>query len=489
MQATSIQQRFKVLAGQFPQAEIARKTGFSRNNVSRYARGKRMPLEFGGALVSGLGVNPSWLLSGAGTPFLADVAADTGRMAGDLLSLVEAMQAVTRMRIGSLAGKQHAKVLRELNDALGRHEALRVKLNAHSRDLFKQLMAEMLAAVRKFDLARARGLETAVEQVSRLCDDPELLLQFLTVRAHLLLISNRKEEALAMYRRAFLMTLSRADNFDEACLTQGWRFAGSLAEADRPAEARQVLRATINLCPPALRQGPMFAASAFNYGYMQAMRPSLHRGLAAMQKHFAAISPDRKSASQLMLVSVQLFGGLVDLPTACTLLPRDKVAANTVLLDACLTLLPRDLEIAIAFTENLPSEESGTQLETYPWARRIHLAVAGKRKQALAELRQVKPTNVENKRQSILYLTLYARAALAASEYAVAGKVVKEALSIIRAHPGMWNSKMALVAMNYATVLQLPKAHTTEAIRKEARQVFSRYIRHGFASFKALLKK
>ena len=52
--AEAILKRLSELAETHSQADIARKTEFSRNNVSRYVNGTRMPLEFGAALVEGL---------------------------------------------------------------------------------------------------------------------------------------------------------------------------------------------------------------------------------------------------------------------------------------------------------------------------------------------------------------------------------------------------------------------------------------------------
>src|SRR5688572_16167527 len=69
--------RLRELCKRWPQAEIARRTGASSNNVSRYMRGVRIPLDFGVALVRGLGINPAWLMMGEGTPLLSDVSGAT----------------------------------------------------------------------------------------------------------------------------------------------------------------------------------------------------------------------------------------------------------------------------------------------------------------------------------------------------------------------------------------------------------------------------
>ena len=114
----AVRERLKRLVAERSQSEIARKTGAQVAAVNRYVHGARIPASFCSAVVRGLGVNPSWLLMGEGSPYLADVPARTARLGENLLELVEAMSTVSRMLIGSLAGKRQMKVLRELNDAL-----------------------------------------------------------------------------------------------------------------------------------------------------------------------------------------------------------------------------------------------------------------------------------------------------------------------------------------------------------------------------------
>src|SRR5690349_16642750 len=116
--AEDLQRRVALLASRHTQSEIARKTGTLVSNVNRYVSGTKIPGEFLGALVSGLDVSPTWLLGGEGAVYRAEAANASAGTARELLSLVSAMNAVSKMRLGSLAGKHHLKVLRDLNDAL-----------------------------------------------------------------------------------------------------------------------------------------------------------------------------------------------------------------------------------------------------------------------------------------------------------------------------------------------------------------------------------
>ena len=85
---STLQERLQFLLSSHSQADIARRTETQRMNVTRYLRGTRVPAEFCVALVEGMGVNPAWLLTGEGNPYLADLSGATRSMASDMVQLV-----------------------------------------------------------------------------------------------------------------------------------------------------------------------------------------------------------------------------------------------------------------------------------------------------------------------------------------------------------------------------------------------------------------
>ena len=213
--AEAVRGRLNILTENHAQAEIARRTGFPPANVHRFLKGGKIPADFCGAVVREFGINPAWLLTGEGAPRLSDVTEGTMRMAGNVLELVEAMSAVARMRLGSLTGKHHLRVLRELNDALEDHERLRERLNEHSHPVFQKLVEDIRATMEKRDLERATDLIKAAEQVQRLCADDKLSLELDAHHAHLAFLMRDFETSADYRRRVFIRQLAGSIEFSE----------------------------------------------------------------------------------------------------------------------------------------------------------------------------------------------------------------------------------------------------------------------------------
>lgn len=183
------------------QSEVARRTGVPLSSVNRYCQGARVPAEFCAALVRELGVNPSWLLVGEGAPMLADVPQRTAEVGRNMLELVDAMNAVTRMRLGSLAGKHHLRILRELNEAIRRHDQLRAALDEKIAPVADDLLGSLRRALDARQLDRAQDLYAAAQQVMHLCQDPALKARFDRESAHFAYVTGRRALAVSIQRR------------------------------------------------------------------------------------------------------------------------------------------------------------------------------------------------------------------------------------------------------------------------------------------------
>lgn len=311
----ALRQRLLMLLKHHSRTALAAKTGTSLANVSRYASGTRMPASFCAALITGLGVNPAWLLTGEGTPFTADVTAGTQKMAGNLLELVEGMNAVTRMRLGSLAGKHHLKVLRELNEALTRYEGLRAKLNEHSREIFSGMLGDLRRALERMDLDRAVEIRKAAQQVARLSEDEPLLREFARLQAHVEFLQRNYGHALEFQRQVFLQSVLSRRPLAESDFEELARHALTLKQMLRARDALTVIDVALRL----LRDDAALGVAhwmRFLRGELLADTGDLRQGLAAMLEHYPKLAGKRKSAGEASLMLAFLASGTMSFAQA-----------------------------------------------------------------------------------------------------------------------------------------------------------------------------
>jgi hypothetical protein len=293
------------------QAEIARKTASSRNNVSRYARGSRMPLEFGAALCGEMGVNPAWLLLGEGMPWMADAPEPTARLAGNLLELVQAMNAVSQMRMGSLTGKHYLATLRELNDALRRYETLRERLNTRTSSLFSDLLKQFQTVLEKRDLAAADGLRKALTQLARLNDDEALHEQFdrqCAFHEHALM---RLDKAQQYRRSVFYRALVRGELNSASC-EDAHNLAMSHYANHQVHQARRVCESALALCAPAVLASEGGRVLDGLLGYLQVELGEVPAGLAKLQRNVPYLPGIFLGLSSGMVIRAGLLSGSLD---------------------------------------------------------------------------------------------------------------------------------------------------------------------------------
>jgi transcriptional regulator with XRE-family HTH domain len=313
--------RLKQLAQRFSQAEIARRTGTSRNNVSRYLRGMRIPLDFGTAVVEGLDVNPTWLLTGEGASDLSELPDNTAGMAKDLLALVEAMNTVAHMRLGALTGKHHLRVLRELNDALVRYESLRESLNERTSSTFRDLIEQYGKAVAEMNYDKAEPLREALLQLSRMCDDENLQRAFFQKQVIHEAVSGDPYRAVELQRKVFQSLLPDASIADEESLVEASNFGLTLVRVGRIKEGRAVFSTTLamarNLDVPEYVEARVLSG----LGYANAMLGNPSIGLVEYMNGFSKHPVDRRDAVSAGLVLVNFLARGIDYEVAHALWP------------------------------------------------------------------------------------------------------------------------------------------------------------------------
>ncbi|MCC7510995.1 MAG: helix-turn-helix transcriptional regulator [Planctomycetes bacterium] len=344
-----IRERLHRLLNEHSQSDIARKTGTGVAAVNRYVHGARIPAGFCASLVRGLGVNPAWLLMGEGSPYLSDVPEQTARLGENMLELVEAMSAVSKMLLGSLAGKSHLKVLRELNDALLAHERLRESMNQRSRPVFERIIQDLQAALDRLDLERAIELHKAATQVSRFCDDEALSRDFLRVSAYFEFQRKRSDRFLDYQRRLFLRSLPDGKLFDERACDEGRRIVVALTQMHRVKEAVQICRAIRALAGKRGRKWPAFSRLENTYGVLLAESGKLRQGLELIERSLPRLDGMYRKVSEAALLRMLIWSGALTVMDALNVGEPTDAKAQHFVTYATWLLEPKALRAAIAY--------------------------------------------------------------------------------------------------------------------------------------------
>ncbi len=314
---TSLRERLAVLTRETSRSEIARRTGTSLMNVSRYLTGTRVPAAFCMALCREFGVNPAWLLAGQGPIRVADVAQDQSQTAGDLLKLVEALGAVSRMRLGSVAGDRGLKMMRELDEALGAHERLRARLNLRTSELLDTVLTQLEDALTQIDTARAGALLGSAVQLARLCDDDALDARLLTAQAHHAFLARRLDAAVLFMRKRFGLALAKGELSTSEGMEMGLRLALTLQDIGRVDESGRTLEAIVALADEHSRGLPVWAVAVCAHAIQLVDNGRLVEGIAALTRHMPACDARRIGNAQAALMRAQVLAGVLSTADAC----------------------------------------------------------------------------------------------------------------------------------------------------------------------------
>lgn len=396
-----LQARLHVIAERHSMSEIARRTGTPLASVSRYFRGTRVPGDFCGALCVHFGVNPSWLITGEGSPWLSDLPERTSAMAGDLLELVESMNAVAHMRLGALAGKHHLRVLRELNEAMKRYDQLRVRLNEHARPVLTRLLEDMQTALNKTNVDRATELHTAIEQVRKFCDEPELSYRAGRVNAAFELMNHNPFEALKHQQRLFRLVLAEGRLSNAQEIEETIRLAALLSESGREEDAVNLCEAGMILAGKQGRAFDSYAFLAFLAGQLMVNNLRLYEGIELMQRWLPKVkSPARAGAGRHVLAMALLYAGLVQPEETFDIGGRSEVKALNLLYFALYREDADYLQRAVKYFKGVAGERKDLQPMRYvcDYAELLLDALAGRKKGLTARFREIRDSREDDSR-------------------------------------------------------------------------------------------
>lgn len=421
--------RLRELAREHGQNTLARRTGTSPANISRYLRGRRVPARFCAALVREFGISASWLLTGEGPARLEDTLRDESATAADLVRLVRAMRAVTTMRLGALSGRHHLAVLRELNESMRQYELARRQLTPQAVPAFRGVLDALERALARYDTTQADDYMNTADQLALLCDDEDCHRRLLALKARRAFLQSDMRTAVQEHRRLLRRVLvpdaAMSDNDFELIA----RTVMALLQSGRVREARRVANAGAALAADADPLAPGAAALHFVRGGALVESGAPARGLGLMQQYAPHQIPRRRLAARAMLLQAMFICGAVGVdeivaaankepapPMLLTLFPAACHARDTAALEASLKLAAR---------------ADWHDPFWIPWARALLQAATGQTRTALDSLAELgeetDPAGVNLAKTAVLVACGRRSAARAAHARAVAAVVARDA--------------------------------------------------------------
>ncbi|MBK9973897.1 MAG: hypothetical protein IPP14_03890 [Planctomycetes bacterium] len=485
-----IRERMRVLVKTRSQSDLARKTNTLVSTVNRYLKATKIPGEFCTAVINGLGVNPAWLMTGEGTPYLADVSAGTSEMATNLLELVEAMNQVAKMKLGALTGQHHLKVLRELNDALERYEALRAVLNRRTRTVFRELLDGLKKALHELDQQRATEIRKAATQVSRLCDDPQLTVEFDNLQEFYEQIFGDQVRALELSRKVFVKSLGAADvTMDKEHMALAINLVVSLHKADRCREARRICRATLALYEDVGKDWGRFRQLNALNAVLDIELGNLREGLRQLHDTYPVLPEALQRSFSGKLVETMLLSGLAPLDYAPAI-GLDSTSKAVALVR--FAGLVEDVEaVKQLWYRHKPDDKHGlvedSIFEAYARVLAGKETVAAFEKALAAERNRiaVRPT------QEFAYSACACQLARLKGDEKGARKHFEEAAVKLAELDPQVNPQMLALALHWANGLKLfgagAKQKEAKEIRDKATAFFQEHFERGYGAFQRFL--
>ncbi|MCA8910441.1 MAG: helix-turn-helix transcriptional regulator [Planctomycetes bacterium] len=487
-----IRERLRQLVKTRSQSDLARKTNTLVSTVNRYLKSTKIPGEFCTAVINGLGVNPAWLMTGEGTPFLADVSAGTSEMASNLLELVEAMNQVAKMKLGALTGQHHLKVLRELNDALERYESLRGVLNKRTRSVFREMLDSLRKALQDMDMQRATEVRKAALQVSRLCDDPNLNVEFDSLQEFYEHIFGDQVRALELSRKVFVKSLAASDvTMDKDHAALAINLIVSLHRADRCREARRICRATLALYEDVGADWGRYKQLMALHAVLNIELGFMREGLRDLHDTYPVLPDQLKRSFSGKLVESMLLSGLTPLEYAPAI--GDESSAKAVALVRFAGLMDDPEHVRAFLKRYAGNDRTGLPADSIWEAYGRGLAndgkdaVAGFEKAVEAERNRiaVRPA------QDFAYTACAAQLARISGDDKKARKLHEEAEVLLNSLDKQVTPQVMALALHHRNAQELypenSKAKQTKSARAGAHKFFKHHYDQGYGAFAKFL--
>lgn len=321
MDDEAIRLRLNRLLKKHTRAEIARKTGTSSVNVGRYAKGTQIPAAFCAALVRKFGINSTWMLLGDGPQDFSGVQPDSVQEK-DILNLVDSLNAVARLELGALGGDEHARMLRELSDALQTRDRLQKRLSDQTRTVLARILDEIEACISKQDFNRAGDLRRLATQVSRLCLDPVLETKLWEAEAKIDFLEGRVQEAVELYRRVMHARVGSGELLTPQSCTTYSHFCYVLTRAGRSVEALRIVDAAEALAGAEVRESQEWASLQGRRAQYLIDSGRLREAYSALHKWIPKVQGFRRSFLTTLLQAALILGDNMSITDAMAVPPR-----------------------------------------------------------------------------------------------------------------------------------------------------------------------
>ncbi|MCF6228110.1 MAG: hypothetical protein L3J82_05510 [Planctomycetes bacterium] len=308
----TLRERLLILTDRHQQAEIAARTGTPAANVHRYLKAGKIPSEFLGSIVEHFDVDPEWLLTGKGEQTSSTVRAETAAKAGELLDLVQAMNAISRMRLGAIVKDKDRKLMRELGDALQTYDSLREKMNQQSRPVMKQLIEELRGCLSEMNLDRARVTAQTALELSRICLDDKLLLELDTQIASLSYITGQLEEAVLHDRKIFARRMINGIIQTPEQIASCTNFVMVLRDTGRSMESLRVGKAILALIPDHDQPLPALLILQMMIGMLEVETGDVESGLARCYKIWPKTDVRSRVSETVMILRANTLSGMMN---------------------------------------------------------------------------------------------------------------------------------------------------------------------------------
>ncbi|NUQ35227.1 MAG: helix-turn-helix transcriptional regulator [Planctomycetaceae bacterium] len=484
-----LRERLQFIVNERNQADVARATNTVPNNVGRYLRGTKMPAEFLCALIRAYGVNPVWLMTGEGTPYLSDVTSTTEDTAANVLDLVRAMDAVASMKLGALTGKNHLKIMRELNDLLVVFERHRGALNAQTSDIMRQVLKDLNDAITRKKRGPADQALKAAQQLAKLCNDDALEAELVRTEALYEFVFGNEERAIELQRRAFFRFFSDRSALDERGCYEILSFAAVLIRSYRMREARRVLLAGADLTADVSGFETMRARFAAGAGFVGVEFGDIRASLANFYAAFGHFSPAERDNFSRFLVRALVLSASVPLDACAAEHWPPKASEAEVLRLACLF---ERADVASDMLERFTgkgADARGEQQVELLYAEAFVKVSKRASSKIVSEFREAVTEGIRQPEIQAFWLeTASTQLYRLCGDAKNAKRCALSAAAAFARIPEDFTAPLTSRILHYSNVLKLGEASLEGALAGRARAFFDEYVRAGYFALQALVE-